>query len=259
MKIISYNINGIRAALGKDFLAWLKGEDCDVLCLQEVKATATQVPLTAFEALGFHHIGWQAATSRKGYSGVAIFSKIKPTQIAYGYAGSEREDSEGRVLRMDFENLSIMNVYMPSGTSGTERQEFKMQWMHDFQAYINTLPQKDKLLICGDYNIAHHPIDIHAPKRNEKNSGFLPEERAWLSEFFETENFIDTFRYLHPELPAHYTWWTFRSKTARLNNKGWRIDYQAIAKPLANKLKAAYMLPDAKHSDHCPTVTVIES
>ena len=252
MKIITYNVNGIRAAMNKDLVGWLKAANPDVLCLQETKATSDQVDVKAFEALGYH-LYWYSA-QKKGYSGVAIFSKIKPKHVEYG-CGIEKYDFEGRIIRLDFDTCSVMSVYHPSGSSGDDRQAFKMQWLTDFQNYIDDLKKKlPNLILCGDYNICHKPIDIHNPKGNEKTSGFLPEERAWLDGFMKT-GMIDTFRHLNKE-PHNYSWWSYRAN-ARNNNKGWRIDYCLAAEPLKDKIKRALILPEAKHSDHCPVLVEI--
>jgi exodeoxyribonuclease-3 len=255
MKIITYNVNGLRAVIQKGFVEWLKATQADVVCLQEVKAVASQIPLQLFEDLGYET--YIHSAEKKGYSGVAIFTKMKPEKITKGYDFvSDFEDSEGRVLRADFENLSVLSVYMPSGSSGTERQQFKMRWNENFYRYVQALKQeKPNLLIVGDYNICHQTIDIHNPKANVNTSGFLPEEREWLSRFFES-GFVDTFRHLNKE-PHHYTWWSSWG-TAREKNLGWRIDYQAISSHLTDKIKRAVILPEVKFSDHCPMMTEIE-
>ena len=253
MKIVSYNVNGIRAAIKKGFYDWIKEEQPDVICIQELKAKQDQVDTTPLEEMGFLHY-WMPAI-KPGYSGVAIFSKIKPTHIEYG-CGIEKYDFEGRVIRADYAGGSIISVYMPSGTSGEERQAFKMQWLSDFIAYIEDLRNKiPNLIVVGDYNIAHEEIDIHNPKGNKNNSGFLPEERAWVTSFLET-GFVDSFRSIHSE-PDKYSWWTYRAN-ARNNNKGWRIDYQMVADTLAVKVKDANIYDHVIHSDHCPTYLEID-
>ncbi|WP_026997899.1 exodeoxyribonuclease III [Flectobacillus major] len=253
MKIITYNVNGIRSAITKGFVDWLKAANPDMICLQEVKADENQIEKQLFEDLGYH-IYWYSA-EKKGYSGVAILTKIKPKHVEYG-CGIEIYDREGRVLRTDFEDFSLMSVYMPSGSSGQERQDFKFQWLADFQQYIDQLKVNfPNLIISGDYNICHQAIDIHNPKSNANSSGFLPEERAWMSGFLES-GFIDTFRHFNPE-PHHYTWWSFRAG-ARQKNLGWRIDYHCASKALEGRLKRALILPEAKHSDHCPALVEID-
>lgn len=248
MKIVSYNVNGIRAAIKKGFVEWLKEEDPDIVCLQETKASSDQVDMLEIQALGYMDY-WHSA-QKKGYSGVAIFTKVKPKHVEIG-CGIEKYDNEGRVIRLDFEEFSLMNVYMPSGTSGDIRQDFKMQWLEDFHNYANDLRKSlPNLIICGDFNIAHNEIDIHNPKGNKNNSGFLPEEREWVTQFLGS-GFIDTFRYFSDE--AHrYSWWTYRAG-ARGNNKGWRIDYFVATVEMENMLAEADILHDVVHSDHCPT------
>jgi len=254
MKIISYNVNGIRAAISKGFIEWLQQANPDVICLQEIKATQDQVRLEDFEAAGYPYHYWFSAT-KKGYSGVAILSKIKPNNVVYG-TGIEHMDFEGRCVRVDFDSLSVMSLYLPSGTN-IERLSHKFMFMDDFQEYITILKQEiPNLVICGDYNICHQAIDIHDPIRNKKVSGFLPEERAWLDGFLNN-GFIDSFRFLNKE-PDNYTWWTMRFPSARLNNKGWRIDYCLVSESLKERITRALILPEAKHSDHCPIVVEIE-
>jgi exodeoxyribonuclease-3 len=247
MKIISYNVNGIRAALRKGFADWLEGEKPDVICLQETKALREQVDMEAIEQLGYKHY-WHSA-EKKGYSGVAIFSLSEPDRVIEGM-GHDYIDQEGRVLRADFGDLTVMSLYFPSGTSGDIRQNVKMKFLSDFQAYATDLKQtRPQLILSGDYNICHQAIDIHDPVRNATVSGFLPEEREWVSGFLN-QGFIDSFRHLVKE-PHHYSWWTYRAN-ARENNKGWRIDYHMISEALEPRLKSASIMPDVKHSDHCP-------
>lgn len=248
MKIISYNVNGIRAALKKDFISWLASAAPDVVCLQETKALEEQVDTHLFEDLGYKHYWFSA--QKKGYSGVAILSKQEPKAVVYG-TGIEHMDFEGRVIRLDFDSCSVMSLYLPSGTN-TARLEHKFRFMDDFLQYITQLKEEfPNLVICGDYNICHQAIDIHDPVRNKNVSGFLPEERAWLDKFLKS-GFIDSFRYLNPD-PHHYSWWSYRAN-ARANNKGWRIDYNLVSTPLEKNIERAYILPEAHHSDHCPVV-----
>ena len=253
MKIISYNVNGIRAAISKDLLGWLTTENPDIFCIQETKARPEQIDRNSIHELGYQDY-WVSAV-KKGYSGVAIFSKLEPNHVEYG-CGIEKYDEEGRVIRLDFEDFSVMNVYMPSGTSGEIRQAFKMTWLNNFFDYINQLKQTiPNLIICGDFNIAHKEIDIHNPVSNKKSSGFLPEEREWVTRFLES-GFIDTFR-LFNQSPHRYSWWTYRFG-ARGNNKGWRIDYFVATKAMSNRLVHADLLDDVIHSDHCPTLLEIK-
>jgi len=247
MVIISYNVNGIRAALRKDFLTWLTQTNPDVVCLQEIKANPDQFDETVFHELGYEYCYWYPA-QKKGYSGVAILSKREPKNISYG-TGIESMDFEGRNIRIDFDEVSVMSLYLPSGTN-PKRLDFKLQYMDEFQQYINELIKEiPNLIICGDYNICHEAIDIHDPVRLKNVSGFLPVEREWLSGFLNS-GFIDSFRYLHDEA-VEYSWWSYRAN-ARANNKGWRIDYQLVATPLQEKIKRAVILSEAYHSDHCP-------
>ena len=253
MKIISYNVNGIRAAMRKGFIDWLKAANPDVICIQETKAHKEQVDVEEIEAAGYPYHYWYSA-EKKGYSGVAIFSKIKPNHVEYG-CGIDYMDSEGRTIRLDFDNCSVMSLYMPSGTN-IDRLELKFTFMDDFRTYIDELKTKiPNLIICGDYNICHKAIDIHDPIRNAKVSGFLPNEREWLDNFINS-GFIDSFRFFNKE-PHNYTWWSYRAN-ARNNNKGWRIDYNMVAEPLSDNIKRAIILSEAKHSDHCPLLVEME-
>lgn len=251
-KIISYNLNGIRSAMSKGLMDWIKVADPDVLCVQELKAEPGQLDLTVFDNAGYHHY-WHPA-QKKGYSGVAIFSKLKPDYVEYG-CGISQYDFEGRVIRADYGDISIMNVYHPSGSSGDDRQAFKYKWLADFKNYIDKLKkERPKLIICGDYNICHQAIDIHNPKSNANSSGFLPEEREWIDQFMKS-GFIDSFRHFNKE-PHNYTWWSYRAN-ARAKNLGWRIDYNLVSTNLQQKMKRAVILPEARHSDHCPVVLEI--
>ena len=248
MKIISYNVNGIRAAIKKGFIEWLTAANPDVICLQEIKAQEEQLDLSLFEEAGYKYNYWYSA-QKKGYSGVALLCKEKPNTIVYG-TGIETMDFEGRNLHVDFDSISVMSLYLPSGTNA-ERLDFKFNYMDEFQEYVNELKKEvPNLVICGDYNICHEEIDIHNPKMKGV-SGFLPEERAWLDAFIKN-GFIDSFRFFNKE-PHQYSWWSYRAN-ARNNNKGWRIDYHLVTEPLRDRLQRAYILPEAKHSDHCPIV-----
>ena len=254
MKIITYNVNGLRSALSKNFVDWLEQEQPDVVCFQETKAQPDQIPTLEFEMLGYRAYFFSA--QKRGYSGVAILTKIEPDHVEYGMGISDY-DNEGRFIRADYGDLSIVSVYHPSGSSGDERQAFKMRWLEDFRNYVMELAKtRPKLILCGDYNICHFPIDIHDPVRNAKHSGFLPEEREWMSLFLNS-GFTDTFRYFHSEEPHHYTWWSYRAN-ARANNKGWRIDYCMVTPEVVPLLKDASILPDVKHSDHCPAVVELK-
>lgn len=245
MKIISYNVNGIRAALKKGWIDWARTVNADIICLQETKANVDQLNTSLFEDLGYHHYWFSA--QKKGYSGVAILTKVKPIHVEYG-CGHSAFDFEGRCIRVDFEKFSVMSVYMPSG-SNPDRIAFKAEWNNFFLNYINSLKVRDQLVVSGDFNVCHQAIDIHNPVANKNTSGFLPSERAWLSEFFEM-GFIDSFRYFNVA-PDHYTWWSYMAR-ARPKNLGWRIDYHAVSEELEDKLRRSVILKEAIHSDHCP-------
>ncbi len=253
MKIISYNVNGIRAALKKDFMGWLKSANPDVICLQEIKALKEQLDLDIFVEAGYQFNYWYSA-QKKGYSGVAVLSKNEPNHIEYG-TGIASMDFEGRNLRVDFDEVSVMSMYLPSGPN-LERLEFKFNYMDEIQEYLTTLRNSiPNLVVCGDYNICHEEIDIHNPKMKNV-SGFLAEERVWLGGFINS-GFIDSFRHLNKE-SQQYSWWSYRAN-ARANNKGWRLDYAMVANPLQEKIKRAVILSDAVHSDHCPILVEIEN
>ena len=249
MKIVSYNVNGIRAALKKGFLEWLVATDPDVICLQEIKAQEEQLDLGVFESAGYPYNYWFSA-QKKGYSGVAILSKIKPKNIVYG-TGIESMDFEGRNIRADFSDISVMSMYLPSGTN-IQRLEHKFEYMDLLQNYVDELKKElPNLVICGDYNICHEAIDIHDPVRNKNVSAVLPEERAWMTSFLKS-GFIDAFRALN-NAPHQYSWWSYRAN-ARANNKGWRLDYTLVSTPLKENIKRAVILTEAVHSDHCPVL-----
>lgn len=253
MKIISYNVNGIRAAINKGFLDWLQSANPDVICLQEIKANEDQFDTSVFEEIGYSYHYWFSA-EKKGYSGVAILSKIEPKHVQFG-TGIESMDSEGRNLRADFDDVSVMSLYLPSGTNDA-RLQHKFDYMDMFQEYIDNLKVEiPNLIICGDYNICHEEIDIHNPKGLSNVSGFLPVERQWIGNFIN-RGFIDTFRFFNNE-PDNYTWWSYRAN-ARANNKGWRLDYAMATEPLQERLKRAVILSEAVHSDHCPILLEIE-
>jgi len=253
MKIISYNVNGIRAAMKKGFIDWLILEQPDVVCVQEIKALRDQIDIEALEKVGYKYNYWFSA-EKKGYSGVGIISKQEPNNVIYGTGISEM-DFEGRNLRVDFDQLSIMSLYLPSGTN-LDRLEFKLSYMDKFYDYVSNLKKTNpNLVIAGDFNICHKAIDIHDPIRNKNVSGFLPVERNWLSKFIEL-GFIDSFRF-YDEKPHKYSWWTYRAN-ARANNKGWRIDYIMVSKSLENKMKNASILSEVVHSDHCPILVEIQ-
>ncbi|MDR0567208.1 MAG: exodeoxyribonuclease III [Prevotellaceae bacterium] len=254
MKLISYNVNGVRAAMSKDLAGWLKEANADVICLQEIKAVREQIDEAAFRALGYEYLYWHSA-EKKGYSGTAVLCKAKPHNVQFGM-GIDVYDREGRVVRADFGAFTLVCTYFPSGTTGNERQAFKMRYLEDFTRYIVALRrEKPNLLITGDLNICHKPIDINHPEKHETVSGFLPEERAWFDSFVEL-GFVDTFRVFNQK-PDQYSWWSFRSG-ARSKNLGWRIDYFLCTESLKALLQSAEIHPSAVHSDHCPVSVEIK-
>lgn len=252
MKIISYNVNGIRAAIKKGFIDWLIAADPDVICLQEIKAQENQLDLSLFKKAGYPFHYWFSA-QKKGYSGVAVLCKTAPEEVVFG-TGIDYMDTEGRNLLVRYPGISIMSMYLPSGTNAA-RLDYKFTYMDDFLTYAKDLLKTDpNLVICGDYNICHQAIDIHDPVRNKTVSGFLPEERAWLSAFIEA-GFTDSFRAIN-KAPHQYSWWTYRAN-ARANNKGWRLDYAMVSKALSPRIENAQILTAAVHSDHCPITVEI--
>ncbi|MBX7204916.1 MAG: exodeoxyribonuclease III [Bacteroidia bacterium] len=254
MKIISYNVNGIRSAMSKGLVNWMQRESADVYCFQETKASPEQVDLMLFDLIGYKT--WWFSAEKKGYSGVAIISRKQPDHIEYGFNNPEY-DREGRIIRADFGDLSVISVYIPSGSSGEERQAYKMKWLTFFENYISRLKKsRPNLVIGGDYNICREAIDIHDPVGNKNSSGFLPEERAWFAQFIEQQGMVDSFRELHNE-PHRYSWWTFRA-AARSRNKGWRIDYNLLSASLHSKLEDADIYQSVVHSDHCPVMVKLK-
>lgn len=248
MRIISYNVNGIRAAIKKGFLEWLQTDPADIICLQEIKAQRADIDIASIDAAGYKSY-WFCA-QKKGYSGVAILTKINPGKVVEG-CSLEQSDFEGRVIRADFGDITLINAYFPSGTSGDIRQSYKYIWLDEFLDYLNELRKKrKKLIVCGDYNIAHKTMDIHNPVANKKTTGFLPEERAWFDKLLEND-FIDSFRHLNKE-PHQYTWWNVLRPSTRIENKGWRIDYINVSGNLMKNIEEVRIFPDVKHSDHCP-------
>lgn len=254
LRILTYNINGIRSAIRKGLPEWLQTDPADIICLQELKAQESDIDKNVLENSDYHSYFFTA--EKKGYSGVAILSHQIPDYIEYGHDKGQ-SDREGRVMRADFSDLSIISAYFPSGTSGEMRQAYKYEWLDNFFDYLKELREtRKKLIICGDYNIAHKEIDIHNPKANKKSSGFLPEERAWMDKFFEN-GFVDGFREINKQ-PGQYTWWYQLRKSLRIENKGWRIDYISITQNLKENIISASIHPEVRHSDHCPVFLSIK-
>ena len=254
IRIITYNVNGIRAAIRKGFIDWLKTDPADIICLQEIKANEEDIDRLAIENSGYRPFIFSA--QKKGYSGVAILTKPEPDNVEFGH-GKKQSDFEGRVLRADFGDITLICAYFPSGTSGEHRQSYKYVWLDEFLDYLDKLKEtKKKIIVCGDYNIAHKEIDIHNPKANKKTSGFLPEERAWFDKFLNN-GFTDGFRHLNKE--AHnYSWWSVIRPRTRLENKGWRIDYINVTENLKDHIRDVKIFPEVKHSDHCPVYLEIK-
>jgi len=252
MKIISFNVNGIRAAIKKGLLEWLEEENPDILCLQEIKLFETELVENLFKNLGFYCYWYPA--QKKGYSGVAILSKIEPKEVSYGI-GVEQFDFEGRVIKADFGDFSLICAYFPSGTTGGVRQDLKIQFLDHMMSYMKGLKKTNSnLVLCGDVNICHTEIDIHNPKSNKNSSGFLPEERAWVGEVLDS-GYLDTFRHFNKD-PHNYSWWSYRAG-ARSKNLGWRIDYLFTTSEMENLLVNADILPEVVMSDHCPVMLEI--
>lgn len=250
IKIATYNLNGVRSAISKGLINWVQAASPDILCVQEIKSQADQVDTAAFAELGYH--SYIFPSTKKGYSGVAVFSKLKPDKVVLGM-DLHQYDFEGRSIRLDFNDWTLINTYFPSGSSGDERQDFKMRFLSDYSLYIENLKQeRPKLVLCGDYNICHKAIDIHNPVSNARSSGFLPEEREWMENFLKA-GFTDSFRHLNKD-PHNYTWWSYRAG-ARSKNLGWRIDYICTSDNLNDAIISSRILPDAMHSDHCPMIT----
>lgn len=250
MKIVSYNLNGLRSALGKGLLEWVAATAPDVLCVQEIKAGNAPLDVSGLEALGYH--AYLHPARKPGYSGVATFSRRRPTAVVVG-CDNPLYDEEGRVLRLDFEDVAVLNTYMPSGTSGPERQAFKVAWLHWFRTYVAGLRQAaavPPLVIGGDFNCCQTDIDLHNPKANQQSPGFTPEERQWFRDFL-ADGLVDSFRHHHPAATGRYSWWSYRAGS-RQRNVGWRLDHLLLEPSLLPRLQDAGLWPDVVHSDHCP-------
>jgi len=247
IRILSWNVNGIRAVHKKGFMEWLASESPDVLCVQETKAAPDQLPVDLVEPRGYH--GYWNSAAKKGYSGVAVFSKMEPLAVHTGL-GIEPFDLEGRLLRLDFEDFTLFNIYFPNGKSGAERLKFKLDFYDAFLDHVEALrKEQPRIVFTGDINTAHNEIDLARPKENEKVSGFLPVERQWMDKLLE-RRYVDTFRSLHPE-QVQYSWWDLKSR-ARERNVGWRIDYFFVSAEMLYSVKDAFILTEVMGSDHCP-------
>ena len=248
MNIVSYNVNGLRSALSKGLLDWVREAQPDILCVQEIKAGRAALDVTGFAALGYY--AYLHPAEKPGYSGVATFTKQLPSHAEVG-CGAPLYDAEGRVLRLDFVGFSVLNVYMPSGTSGTARQAFKVRWLHFFRGYVRQLRAEGRqLIVGGDFNCCQTPIDLHNPKDNQNSPGYTPEERQWFKDLL-ADGFTDSFRHHHGDAPGHYSWWSYRAGS-RKRNVGWRLDHLLVDHFLAPRIAGAGLLPDIIHSDHCP-------
>lgn len=248
MELVTYNVNGVRAAIKKGLIDWIDDHNFDVICLQETKSQPEQVDLSELEKQGFHAY-WHSA-EKKGYSGVLTLSKIKADYVQEGI-GKKMFDTEGRVLRTDFGDWTLLNCYFPSGSASEERHEFKIKFLKALKPWVGKLlKERPNVIVVGDYNVVHLDIDIHNPTRKDKPSGFRPKERAWMDRWFKGD-FKDAFRAINPDREGDFSWWSFRAGS-RQRNKGWRIDYQSVSNPIADKVIAAKHLNEAKHSDHCP-------
>ena len=244
MKLISWNVNGIRACVQKGFLDFFKEVDADMFCIQESKVQGGQIEL----ALEGYHQYWNYA-EKKGYSGTSIFTKVEPMNVSYGI-GIEEHDNEGRVITLEFENFYLVTVYTPNSKSELERLDYRMVWEDEFRKYLKNLDKNKSVIVCGDLNVAHKEIDLKNPKNNRRNAGFTDEERSKFTELLDS-GFIDTFRNFYPDLEGTYSWWSYRFK-AREKNAGWRIDYFCTAERIKDNLVSAKIHTEVLGSDHCP-------
>lgn len=249
MKLISWNVNGIRACVQKGFLDFFKKADADIFCIQETKLQENQIDL---ELQGYYQY-WNYA-DRKGYSGTAVFSKLKPVKVSYGIS-VEEHDSEGRVITLEFDEFYLVTVYAPNSQEKLVRLDYRMRWEDDFRMYIKALDEVKPVILCGDLNVAHEEIDLKNPNTNRKNAGFTDEERNKFTQFLES-GFIDTYRYFYPDKEGIYSWWSYRFN-ARANNAGWRIDYFCVSERLKDRLVSADIHTEVTGSDHCPVELII--
>jgi exodeoxyribonuclease-3 len=248
MRIITLNANGIRSAARKGFFEWLEQQDADVVCVQETKAQRDQLTDPLFHPHGYHSYYFDA--EKKGYSGVAVYSRVKPQEVVIGY-GSREFDAEGRYIEVQLKGLSVVSLYLPSGSSSEERQRAKFRFLAEFMPHLRSLKRRRRdYVLCGDWNIAHKAIDLKNWRSNQKNSGFLPEERAWLDELFDGLQYVDAFREVNAE-PEQYTWWSNRGQ-AWAKNVGWRIDYQVLSPRLRGSVQQAAIYKQQRFSDHAP-------
>ncbi|MDE6663035.1 MAG: exodeoxyribonuclease III [Lachnospiraceae bacterium] len=250
MKLISWNVNGLRACVGKGFKDFFDAEDADIFCLQETKLQEGQIDL---DLSGYHQY-WNYA-EKKGYSGTAIFTKEEPISVTYGM-GIEEHDHEGRVITLEFPEFYMITVYTPNSKDGLARLDYRMQWEDDFLAYVKKLEENKPVIFCGDLNVAHNDIDLKNPKSNHKNPGFTDEERGKFTVITQS-GLIDTFRYFYPDLEDAYSWWSYRFH-AREKNIGWRIDYFVVSESLKNRLEDAVIYKDVMGSDHCPVGLILK-
>ncbi|WP_122790315.1 exodeoxyribonuclease III [Intestinibacillus sp. Marseille-P6563] len=249
MKLISWNVNGLRACVGKGFFEFLEAEQPDMMCLQETKLQPDQAP----QVEGYQEY-WCSA-EKKGYSGTALFSKTEPLSVTYNL-GIDEHDHEGRVITAEYPDFYLVTVYVPNSQNELKRLDYRMQWEDDFRAYVQSLDQKKPVIICGDMNVAHQEIDLKNPKTNRRNAGFTDEERQKMTELLDA-GFVDTWRHFYPDTEGIYSWWSYRFK-AREKNAGWRIDYFLVSERFIDRVKSARILTDVFGSDHCPVAIEIE-
>lgn len=250
LRIITINVNGIRSAAAKGFFSWLPTQDADMICVQETRAQPSQLKSSLFHPEGYHC--YYLSAEKKGYSGVALYARNQPNAVLEGF-GSEEFDSEARCLELRFGELSVISLYVPSGSSSEQRQQAKFRFLDSFKLYLKSLRRKPRqYILCGDWNIAHRAIDLKNWRSNQKNSGFLPEERQWLDDVFEKLKFVDAFRVVDPR-PDQYTWWSNRGQ-AWQKNVGWRIDYQVVSPEIRDKVRNAAIYKDERFSDHAPLI-----